>query len=160
MLAVVDVLVVILVAAGVTGSLLPLVPGLPLILGAALLHALATGFQAIGPGRLLILAGLTAVGYILDGMAGALGARRFGGSWWGIAGAVLGGIVGLFVGLPGLIVGPLAGAVVGELIAGRKLRESLRIGLGTFLGILAGGAIRVAVSVTMAGLTLWWIWGG
>ncbi len=155
-----EILVILLVVAGVVGSLLPLVPGLPLILGAALFHGLITGFTAFGPGRLLVLAGLTAIGYVLDGLAGALGARRFGGSRWGIAGAVLGGVVGLFAGLLGLILGPLVGAVIGEVVSGRQLRDSLRIGLGTFLGILAGGAIRFAVALTMAGLTLWWVWGG
>lgn len=159
-MAIVDALVALLVVVGVAGSVLPLLPGLPVILGAALLHALATGFSPIGVGRLLVLAGLTAVGYLLDGLAGALGARRFGGSRWGIVGAILGGVVGFFAGLLGLLVGPLVGAVIGELVSGRKLAESLRIGLGTFLGILAGGAIRFAVALTMAGLTLWWIWGG
>jgi hypothetical protein len=93
-------------------------------------------------------------------MAGALGAKRLGGSWWGISGAVLGGIVGLFFGLVGLLLGPLFGAVLGELIGGRKIWESLRIGLGTFLGLLAGGAIRFAIALTMAALTLSWIWSG
>ena len=155
-----EALVILMVAAGVAGSLLPLVPGAPLILGAALLHGVVTGFAVLGPGRLVILAGLTAVGYILDGLAGALGARRFGGSRWGIAGALLGGVAGLFVGLVGLIIGPLVGAVIGELVGGRRLWESLRIGVGTFVGLLAGGAIRFAVALTMAGLTLWWIRGG
>ena len=55
------ILVAALLIAGLAGSLLPILPGTPLILAAALLHALVTDFSPIGAGRLLMLAGLVAL---------------------------------------------------------------------------------------------------
>jgi uncharacterized protein len=49
-LLVVYVLVGVLLIVGVAGSVLPFVPETPLILAAALLHALVTDFSPIGPG--------------------------------------------------------------------------------------------------------------
>jgi hypothetical protein len=91
MVTVAYVLVALLLLAGLAGSVLPLLPGTPLILAGALLHALVTGFEPIGAGRLLVLAGLTALASILDYAAGAAGARRFGGSRWAVVGALCGG---------------------------------------------------------------------
>jgi len=42
------ILVAALLIAGLAGSVLPLLPGTPLILAAALLHALVTDFSPIG----------------------------------------------------------------------------------------------------------------
>ena len=96
-------LVAVLFIAGLAGSVLPALPGGVLILAGAVVYAMATGFDPIGPGRLAILALMMAVAYGLDYAAGALGVRRFGGSGWAVAGAVVGALVGLFFGLPGLL---------------------------------------------------------
>ena len=76
------IVVAVLLITGPAGSLLPFLPGTPLILGAALLHALVTDFSPIGVGRLLMLAGLAALAYVLEYVAGAVGAKKFGGSAW------------------------------------------------------------------------------
>lgn len=157
----VDALVVVLVSVGLLGSLIPFLPGTPLILAGAALHAAATGFDPIGPGRLAVLTLLALAGYGLDYAAGALGARRFGGSGWAVAGALVGGIAGLFFGLPGLLLAPFLGAVAGELVHTRALDRSLRSGLGALIGLVVGAIARVGVAVLMAGLVLWWAaWGG
>ena len=75
-----DVVVAILLLAGLVGSVIPFLPGTPLILLAALVHAFGTGFSPIGPGRLAILAGLTVLAQLLDYLAGAVGTKKFGGS--------------------------------------------------------------------------------
>jgi uncharacterized protein YqgC (DUF456 family) len=88
-------LVAVLLIAGLAGSLLPLLPGTPLILAAALLHALVTDFNPLGAGRLLALAGLAAFAYVLEYVASAVGVKKFGGSVWAIVGAVVGAVVRL-----------------------------------------------------------------
>src|SRR5574342_566112 len=93
-----EVVVAILLLAGIVGSVVPFLPGTPLILLAALVHAFATGFSPIGPGRLAVLAGLAVLTHVLDYIAGAVGTRKFGGSGWAVVGAVIGGIVGFFFG--------------------------------------------------------------
>ena len=155
-----DVVVAILLLAGLVGSVVPFLPGTPLILLAALVHAFATGFSPIGPGRLAILAGLTVLAQLLDYLAGAVGAKKFGGSGWAVAGALVGGIVGFFFGPLGLLLGPVLGAVVGELLKQGDLSHSLKAGLGTLIGMLLGTAARFTLAVTMVGLFLWWLWRG
>ncbi|HSB68087.1 MAG TPA: DUF456 domain-containing protein [Candidatus Methylomirabilis sp.] len=155
-----EVVVAVLLLAGLVGSVVPFLPGPPLILLAALVHAFATGFNLIGPGRLAILASLTVLAQLLDYLAAAVGTKKFGGSGWAVAGAVVGGIVGFFFGPLGLLLGPVLGAVAGELLKRGDLRHSLKAGLGTLIGMLLGAAARFTLAVSMAGLFLWWIWRG
>jgi hypothetical protein len=153
-------LVVGLLIVGLAGSVLPFLPGIPLIFAGAVLHALANEGEPIGIGRLMVLAIMGATAYAMDYGAGVLGAKRAGGSRWAIIGAVLGGLVGLCFGLAGLILGPIAGAILGELLRSGEVRTSIRAGVGTALGILVGGVAKLALALSMAGLILWWIWQG
>jgi uncharacterized protein YqgC (DUF456 family) len=152
------IVVVLLMAAGVAGSVLPVLPGPPLVVAGALVHAIATDFTPIGAGRLAMLAALAGLAYVLEYGVTALGARRLGGSRWGMAGAVIGGVVGLFLGPLGLLIGPLLGAIAGELLATGELERGVRSGLGAALGAVAGVVLKLAVSVTMVGLFAWWVW--
>ncbi|OGB96049.1 MAG: hypothetical protein A2Z31_10470 [candidate division NC10 bacterium RBG_16_65_8] len=152
------VLVGALLIAGLAGSLLPFLPGTPLILAAALVHALATDFNPIGAGRLMVLAGLTALAYVLDYVAGAVGAKKFGGSVWAVVGALVGGVVGLFFGPPGLLIGPVVGAVAGELLKSGEMEHSLKAGFGALVGMVVALLARFALAFTMVGLFLWWLW--
>ena len=154
------VLVAVLLVVGLAGSLLPLLPGTPLILAAALLHALVTDFSPIGIGRLLVLAGLTALAYGLEYVAGAVGVKRFGGSVWAVIGALAGAVVGLFFGPLGLLVGPVVGAVGGELLKSGDPEHSLKAGFGALIGMVCGLLARFALAFTMVGLFLWWLWRG
>jgi hypothetical protein len=160
MVIVAYVLVALLLLAGLAGSVLPFLPGTPLILAGALVHALVTGFEPIGAGRLLVLAGLTALAYLLDYTAGAAGAKRFGGSRWAVIGALIGGLAGLFFSPLGVLFGPMVGAVVGELLRSGELRHSLRSGFGAVVGMAAGAAAKFALAISMVGLMVWWIWHG
>jgi uncharacterized protein YqgC (DUF456 family) len=153
-------LVAVLIIAGLAGSLLPFLPGTPLIFLGALVYALATDFHPITPGKLLFLAGLAALAHVLDYVAGAVGARKFGGSGWAVVGALIGGVVGLFFGLPGLLVGPVVGAVAGELLKSGELGHSLKAGFGALLGIVLAVIARFAIAFTMMGLFLWSLWRG
>ena len=154
------ILVAALLIAGLAGSLLPFLPGTPLILAAALLHALVTDFSPIGGGRLLMLAALTALAYALDYVAGAVGAKKFGGSVWAVVGALVGAVVGLFFGPPGLLIGPVVGAVAGELLKSGEVEHSLKAGFGALVGMAVALLARVALAFTMVGLVLWWLWRG
>jgi uncharacterized protein YqgC (DUF456 family) len=153
-------LVAILLLVGLLGSILPFLPGTPLILAGAVLYAFVTDFEPIGLGRLVILVGIAAVSYSLDYMAGAFGVKKAGGSRWAMFGAVVGALVGVFFGPLGLILGPILGAVAIELAVSRKLDTSLRSGLGTVLGMIFGLAIKFSLAVIMVGLFLWWVWQG
>ncbi len=159
-LAFVYVLVALLLVVGLIGSVVPALPGTVLILAGAAVHAFATGFDPIGPGRLAILALLTALAYALDHVAGVLGVKRLGGSGWAMGGAFVGALVGLFFGLPGLVLGPLVGALVAEYAYTRQARTSARAALGTVVGLLVGAVAKIGIGLAMIGLFLFWVWRG
>ena len=152
-------LVALLMIVGLVGSVVPALPGVVLIFAGALLHAVVTGFDPIGPGRLAILALLMVVAYGLDYVAGALGVKKFGGSRWAMAGAIVGALVGLFFGLPGLLLGPLVGSLGAEYLYTRQLSTSARAALGTVIGLLVGAVAKVGLGLAMIGLFLFWVLG-
>ena len=134
-------------------------PGTFLIVLSALLYALATEFAEItwGTISLLLASALFAEG--VEAAAGIVGAKRFGSGNMGVFASLAGGIVGALLGapfffglgaIPGALLGAFAGAVAAEAMRGRSLNEALRAGWGTFLGRVAGTAVKVAVAVAMA----------
>ena len=80
----------VLIAVGLAGLLLPLLPGMPLVFLGAVAIAAADGFTRVGYWSLAVIAVLAVIGSVLDHVAGVLGAKRGGASRWGMAGAVVG----------------------------------------------------------------------
>lgn len=144
--------VLLIMGVGLAGSVLPGVPGPPLIMAAAVGHRLWFGQASVSTPVLVALAGLMVGSLLLDYVAGLVGARRMGATWRGVLGAAMGALVGLFAGLWGILVAPFLGATVGELMGGRDFRESARAGLGAVLGLIAGTVGKVACSAAMIGL--------
>lgn len=142
-----------LVVLGVLGSVLPLLPGVPLIVAGYLLYGFATRFMLIDVRLILIALGLTLAAAFVDLGAGALGAKRFGASAWGIAGGTLGTVLGIVVlGPVGLVVGPVAGAILGEMLAGRTWEQASRAGIGGLIGFVGGSILRLIIALSMAAL--------
>jgi uncharacterized protein YqgC (DUF456 family) len=154
----VNVLVGLLLVLGLVGSIVPFLPGTLLILAGSFIYALFNDFAALGTSRLMVLAGLTALAYAIDYVAGAFGVKRFGGSRWAMYGAILGAVVGLFFGPLGLILGTVFGAVIAEWIRSRDIEAGMRSGVGSALGMVLGTVAKLCVAVTMVGLFLWWTW--
>lgn len=148
------ILTAILTVSGLSGLLLPVVPGAPILFLGLLFGAWADDFQYIGIWWLLVLALMAILTYVVEFAASVLGAKKYGGSRRAMAGAALGGIVGLFFGIPGIVLGPFAGAVAGELSLQRSLDEASRAGFGTVVGLAVGLAGKFAVGVAMIGLFL------
>jgi hypothetical protein len=140
---------IVLMAVGLLGTILPLVPGAIIILAAAIFHQLMLPGKSLGWWNIAGLVVLTLLSYALEFGSGYFGAKRFGATRWGTFGAVIGTIVGLFFGFPGLLIGPLLGAVAGELIAGKRLVSAGRAGWGTVLGNLAGIVAKLVIALAM-----------
>lgn len=143
-----------LVVVGIVGTVLPLLPGAPLVFVGLLIAAWAEGFQKVGWFTLSVLALLTLLSLALDAFASSLGAKRMGASWAALFCAAVGALVGLFFGLPGFVLGPFAGAVVGEYAARRNWRQASRVGFGTWIGMLLGIAGKLTLVFTMVGIFL------
>lgn len=146
-----------LVLAGLVGTVLPAIPGLPLVFAGMLLAAWAGDFQQISIFTIVVLGLLTLLSLAIDFWATAVGAKRVGASRKAVIGAVLGTIAGLFFGPIGIFVGPFAGALVGELLHRRSLGQSdlgdaAKIGFGTWLGIVFGVVLKLTLAFAMIGL--------
>jgi uncharacterized protein YqgC (DUF456 family) len=145
-------LAALLLIAGLAGSLLPALPGIPLIFGGIWLAAAVDGYRHLGVWWLTGLAVLGCVGVAVDFVAGTLGAKKVGASRQALWGAAIGTLAGLFFGLPGLLLGPFVGALLGELSAGNSVLRSAHVGVGTWLGLLFGTLIKLVVSCMMIGM--------
>jgi uncharacterized protein YqgC (DUF456 family) len=146
------VLAVVLVCVGIAGSVLPALPGVPLVFAGLLLAAWAGDFQQVTWVTLVVLGLLTVISFVIDFVATAAGARRVGATKLAVVGAALGTLCGLFLGLPGVILGPFVGAVAGELISHGKVQQAARAGLATWLGLIFGTLTKLALVFTMLGV--------
>lgn len=151
------VLAVILMLVGIAGTVLPALPGLPLVFAGMFLAAWAGHFEQVGGWTLAVLGLLTLLSIGIDLMASALGAKRVGASKPALIGALLGTFAGLAFGFVGVFVGPFVGALLGELawlrgVGGRELGQATKVGLGTWLGIVVGTILKLGVAFVMVGL--------
>ena len=84
-----------LMIAGLVGTVVPALPGVPMVFAGLLLLAWSTGFEPVGLGTLGVLGILTALSILIDFLAASLGAKRLGASQRAFWGATLGAVVGL-----------------------------------------------------------------
>jgi len=148
---IITLLVFAIMGVGVAGAVLPGLPGLPIIFLAALGHKLL--LPEVTSWGLIVGLGLVAVaGFGLDFLAGWAGAKMFGGSKWGVIGAVAGLILGLPFSLPGMIFGPIVGAVLAEVfVAKRPWKEASKSGLGAGVGFAVSTVVHLALALLMIG---------
>jgi uncharacterized protein YqgC (DUF456 family) len=141
---------ILLMAAGLLGTVLPIFPGTTIILFAAVLHRIMLGPEkSIGWRAIAALVLLTLISYALDFASGYWGARRFGASRWGMLGATIGAVIGIFFGIIGLFVGPVIGAIAAEFVAGKKMIDAGRAGWGSLLGTLGGLIGKLFIALAM-----------
>ena len=145
---------IVMILLGFAGNILPLLPGTPLMLAGMVLAAWLDDFQRIGGWSIALLAFLTVLSQLADFLSGTLGAKRAGASKYAIWGATIGSLAGVFAGLPGILIGPFVGAAIGELMAEQDLLKAGKVGLATWLGLVAGMAAKIAIGFTMLGLFL------
>ncbi|MBB5360512.1 hypothetical protein HDE76_003756 [Rhodanobacter sp. ANJX3] len=149
-----------LIVGGLAGSIIPALPGLPMIFGGIWLTAAVDGYRHLGLWWLLIIGGLGTAGVIIEFIASTLGAKRVGASRLALWGASLGTLAGMFLGIPGLILGPFIGALLGELASGTSVLRSAHVGVGTWIGLLFGTLMKLVISFMMVGLFgLAWLLG-
>jgi len=141
-----------LVLTGLAGSILPALPGVPLVFGGLLLAAWADDFQRVSWLVLVILGLMTLFSFAIDFAATAMGAKRVGASKLAIVGALIGTLGGFVLGLPGLIFGPFVGAVTGEMLTHGEMQRATRAGFATWVGLVFGTLTKLALVFTMLGI--------
>lgn len=150
-------LIALVMAVGLVGTVVPVLPGLLLIWGAALVFGVVDGFGVAGVVAftlisLLLVAGMSA-GYILPKRAG----ERGGASKSSLRLGVIGAIVGFFA-LP--IVGMPIGGVLGVLLGEYSRLGSWSPAWATTRRVLAGFGWAVLAEFTagVAMIGTWAVW--
>ena len=141
-----------LILAGLAGTVLPALPGTLLVLAGVVLGAWIDDFSRVGWGTVTAVTLLAVLAWGLDYAAGLLGAQRAGASRQAIVGAALGTVAGIFMGLVGVLFMPLVGAAIGEYLARQDSQRAVKVGVATWLGIMAGLVAKVVIAFMMIGI--------
>lgn len=146
-----------LMAVGLAGAIYPILPGVVAIYAAFFAYGLFFSFDKFGFWFWSIQTLIMAVLFFADYAVSAWGVKKFGGSKASVWGSTIGIIIGPFI-IPafGLLIGPFAGAVLGELIHGSSMERSLKVGLGSMVGLFASTVVKIILQVTM--VILFFIW--
>lgn len=163
---------VLVMLVGVVGSMVPALPGITLVFAAVLVWGFVVGFAGLKLALGVAIASLI-LGFVIDYLAGILGAQRVGASKWGQIGAIIGMLLGLFgllpllpTGIPllGLIAGTVLGAFVGEFFHRReldlwpRLKQSVKVGIAIVVGTLIGNLLQGVLALITLGVFMVTAW--
>jgi uncharacterized protein YqgC (DUF456 family) len=154
----------VLLYAGFSLALLSTIVGLPgnwILVGAALVIGLATGFLNMTVATVFLCTGLALLAEAIESVLGAAIVAKRGGSKLGVVGSIVGGFVGVVLGGPFFppvgsvllgFVGAFLGAVLGEMLRQPDLGLALRIGFWSFIGRTASIAAKLSI-----GCVIFWL---
>lgn len=146
-------LTIIIMLVGVLGSVLPLVPGPPVVWLGALYYAWNTGWTEVGWPSLVLLLLMAIIGGTADLWMGYLGASKGGASGWATLASLVGGLIGLVVfSVPGAIIGSIAAIVLVEYSRHRDWRKVMRASGGYLVGSLLATVVQVIICFLMIGV--------
>lgn len=145
------------------GSLLMIpfgLPGLWVMVGAAVIYAYTGGGAAISTATLVLVGLLAVIAEVIEYVLSARYVRIYGGSRRGAWGAIIGGTIGAIMGVPipiiGSLIGAFAGSFIGALIAelgaGAAKKDASRAAFGALVGRAVAAAMKVAIGL---GIAIW-----
>ena len=141
---------VLLIIIGILGSIVPILPGPPIVFcGLLLVHFSSNHPFTI---ELLVIFGVLAIlSAVIDNVLPVYATKKFNGSRKGVWGSAIGLFVGLFFFPPfGIILGPMLGAFVGEIADGKTTSNAIRPAFGSLIGFLSSIFLRFTLSIVMA----------
>ena len=143
--------VFILFAAGLIGTVIPMMPGIQLILGGVLLYSFVTDFALISGTTVGVISVLAVIGWLSDYYAGAAGAKAAGGGKKAALGAAVGGIVGAIVvlGPIGLLIGTFVGALVGAMLEGTNLTRAHKVAALSVIGAIGAAVVQLIIGIVI-----------
>ena len=141
-----------LIVLGLAGTVLPLLPGTVLVWGGIVLGAWIDDFARVGTTTVVVVSVLAVLAWAMDYVAGLMGAQKARASKQALLGAAVGTLVGLFMGLVGVLFMPLVGAAIGEYLARKDQTRAVKVGVATWLGIMAGLIAKVVLAFIMVGI--------
>ena len=141
-----------LILLGLAGIVLPALPGTALVLAGIVVGAWIDDFTRVGWFAIAIVTALAVLSWVMEYAAALLGAKRAGASRQAVIGAAIGTVVGIFMGLVGVFFMPLVGAAIGEFIARKDHNRAMKVGVATWLGLMAGMLAKVVLAFMMVGI--------
>ena len=141
-----------LILVGLAGIVLPALPGTILVFAGIMLGAWIDDFTRVGWFAVGAIAVLALLAWLMDYVSAMLGAKRAGASRQAIIGAAIGTVAGLFLGIVGVLFMPLVGAAAGEFMARRSHHQAVRVGIATWLGLMAGMLAKFVLAFMMIGI--------
>jgi uncharacterized protein len=152
------VLVGVVMVVGLAGTVLPILPGIPVIWGAALIYGVGSGFGVVGwvataTISLAAVGGMGASAYLPQRTATATGVP-----WWGQVIAAVLAVTGLFV-IPivGAPVGFAAGILVTMTVLRRDLREGWQASSAAIRSMLLASVVQFTSGLLMVVVWLAWV---
>jgi uncharacterized protein YqgC (DUF456 family) len=137
---------ILFIIAGLIGCVVPILIG-PLLSFAGLMLLHLSKYGEFSTPLLVTLGVLALVSSIVDNILPVIGVQQTGGSKRAVTGSMIGLIIGIFILPPlGLIIFPFFGALIAELTAGRKVLDAIKTSFGSFIGLLLGIVLKLAVS--------------
>jgi uncharacterized protein YqgC (DUF456 family) len=117
--------------------------------------------KVFSPYTLVVITLLALLGELVEFFGGVIGAKKAGARFLGSLGAILGAIIGAIIGtfvfpILGTILGSCAGAAIGacalEVAGGRRMEDTINLGIGAGLGHFFGTTAKMAL-----GILIWFI---
>ncbi len=134
---------------GLAGTILPVMPGAPVIWLGMIIYGLIAGFDNLGFYFFLGQGALAVAVMAVDYLFTALGSRYFGGSKAALWGAAAGLLIGLFFFPLGLLVGPFLGAALADLLFRGNREQAIQAGFGATVGFLGALPVKLAIEAVM-----------
>lgn len=149
----------ILCLVGIIGSFLPVLPG-PFTAWVGLVVLYCTELLPFDWTLLGIALAVSLIVWALDYIVPIWGAKRFGGTKYGMIGSSIGLLAGIIFFPPfGIIIGPFVGAMIGELIKDASdTSKALKAAFGSFIGFLTGTLLKFTVAVVFTALYVKTVW--
>lgn len=139
----------IMVVVGFLGSLLPLLPGVPVLFAGLLLAAWEQGFSKVSVVTMVVIGVLAFAAWAVDFFGSLVTAKKVGASKQAMWGVAIGALFGFVGGVVGLILGPAIGAIIGELIAHKDSLRATTVGIAAGLGFILAMVAKTILVVVM-----------
>ncbi len=133
------------------GLIYPVLPASLFLIAGFLVYGWLFSFDSLGLWFWIIQGILILLLFATDYASNYFGVKKRGGSKHAIWGSTIGIIVGPFI-IPiiGILIGPFVGAIVGEWIHQKgDLKQAVRVGIGSLLGFIGGGAVKFIIQSGM-----------
>lgn len=148
-IGVVLVVCLVLVVAGLIGSVIPGLPGTPLYLVAMLIARFCADVEMSNL-ELFVIFILVAATFAVDFFLPMWTTRKFGGTKAGVYGSIVGLLAGLFLPIPipgASIICMFLGAIIGEYIAGQSNDVAVKSGMGNLIGFIVATTVKFVLGV-------------